>query len=264
MKNKLIEIGFTEYEAKAYISLLASNPSTAYEVAKNSTIPTSKVYEVLAKLSEKEVITVVEENKKRKYIPKNPDEMIDNYKSKMDNTLGELRNRLKDISKDKDLSFIWNIVDYDYLIDTANRIITETEKEVLISIWPEELEKIKDTLIKIKENNIKVAIVNFGKTENNLGQTFQHPIRDTIYSEKGGRGIVVVVDSKEALFGMIDNDGNAQGANSMNDGFVAMAEDYIKHDIYIMKIVKRFEDLLIEKFGENYFLLRDVFNDNEL
>ncbi|MEN8906573.1 MAG: helix-turn-helix domain-containing protein [Clostridiales bacterium] len=263
MKNKLLKIGFTEYEAKAYISLLAQNPATAYEIAKNSSIPTSKIYEVLAKLVDKEIIMVIEKDKKKKYVPKNPDEMIESYKSKMENTLEELKVNLNNISVNNDLSYIWNIIDYDYLIDTANRIITDSKKELLISVWPEELILIKDCLHKARENNVKIAIVNFSDTDDDLGQVYKHPIRDTIYSEKGGRGFVIISDSKEVLFGMVDDQNNVQGANSLNSGFIAMAEDYIKHDIYIMKIIKRFEKNLIERFGENYYLLRDVFNDND-
>ena len=32
--NKLKQVGFSEYEAKAYIALLKENPLTAYEIAK--------------------------------------------------------------------------------------------------------------------------------------------------------------------------------------------------------------------------------------
>jgi len=39
--TKLSELGFSEYESKAYLALLHSNPSTAYEIAKESGIPTS-------------------------------------------------------------------------------------------------------------------------------------------------------------------------------------------------------------------------------
>ena len=59
-------------------------------------------------------------------------------------------------------------------------------------------------------------------------------------------------------------DGYVQGANSMNEAFVVIAEDYIKHDIYIMKIVKRFNKLLVKTYGENYHMLRDVFSDKAI
>ncbi|MBW2364395.1 MAG: hypothetical protein JRF25_04815 [Deltaproteobacteria bacterium] len=95
------------------------------------------------------------------------------------------------------------------------------------------------------------------------GQIFKHPIEDTIYNEKGGRGFVIIADSKEALMATVFEENRVEGAWSVNKGFVTLAEDYVKHDIYIMKIVRRFDRQLIERFGENYVKLRDIFNDEE-
>jgi hypothetical protein len=44
---------------------------------------------------------------------------------------------------------------------------------------------------------------------------------------------------------------------------VTLAEDYVKHDIYIMKIVERFDPELQRRFGPGYEKLRDVWNDEE-
>ncbi|HEX3043698.1 MAG TPA: helix-turn-helix domain-containing protein [Bacillota bacterium] len=264
MKNDLIELGFTDYEAKAYIALLQKNPATAYEIAKNAAIPTSKIYEVLIKLAEKGVISEFEENTKRKYIPMDPEEMLDSYRSKIDNTLNRLKTGLKNINQENELAYIWNIMDYEYLIDKAKRMIDEAEKTLLISIWPEEYGLLQANLGKATKLGVKTAVIHFGQISSLWGQCFPHPIEDTIYAEKGGRGLVIVADSQEVLFGKIGQSNEVQGANSMNEGFVAIAEDYIKHDIYIMKIVRRFDQLLIERFGPNYQLLRDVYNDQEV
>ena len=66
-----------------------------------------------------------------------------------------------------------------------------------------------------------------------------------------------------ALMATIQNEQRCQGARSRSKGFITLAEDYIKHDIYIMKIVKRFDPELINTFGQNYKLLRDIFSDKD-
>ncbi len=61
-------------------------------------------------------------------------------------------------------------------------------------------------------------------------------------------------------------DGEAErvsGAWSRSEGFVLLAEDYIKHDVYIMKIVARFDRPLVKRFGRGYWRLRDIFSDTE-
>ena len=44
---------------------------------------------------------------------------------------------------------------------------------------------------------------------------------------------------------------------------VTFAEEYIKHDIYMMKIAKRFDTLLKQNFGIAYDKLLDVFADDD-
>ena len=66
--KKLMRIGFSDYEARAYISLLKMNPATAYEVAKLSGIPSSKIYEVLSKLLERGIALELIESGKKRYI----------------------------------------------------------------------------------------------------------------------------------------------------------------------------------------------------
>ena len=50
MLQKLAQIGFTEYEAKVYLALLALNPATGYQLSKESGVPRSMVYEALKRL----------------------------------------------------------------------------------------------------------------------------------------------------------------------------------------------------------------------
>ncbi|HOV12825.1 MAG TPA: helix-turn-helix domain-containing protein [Spirochaetota bacterium] len=258
--NKLLSLGFSENEAKSYISLLEEHPATAYEIAKRSSIPTSKIYEVISKLLEKEIIIEIKQNQKTKYIPKEPEEFVDNYKSKMDGLFSSLKDDLKNLKKENDISFIVNINDYHYFMQKAKELLETSKKSLLISTWKDELDILKEVLLKLNEE-VKISIVHFGKTDFEFNHIFLHPIEDTIYSEKGGRGLVIIKDSSEVLVGTITNEKKVEGAFSSNKGFVTIAEDYIKHDIYIMKIVKRFDSLLIEKFGENYKELRDIFND---
>ena len=57
--SRLIKIGFSEYEAKAYTGLLKTNPVSAYELSKISGIPSSKIYQVIAKLIERGVVQLL-------------------------------------------------------------------------------------------------------------------------------------------------------------------------------------------------------------
>jgi sugar-specific transcriptional regulator TrmB len=261
--NRLMEVGFSEYEGKAYVALLGAHPATAYEIARESGIPTSKVYEVLARLREKGVVMASGDDQKKRYVPLDPDEFIEGRRSGLEATLAKLKKGLAAAKNRREVSYIWNIHEQGQLMDKAARMIEGATESVLLSVWREEMGELASMLEMCVTRGIRVAVVHFGRVDKSAGCVFQHPIEDTIYNEKGGRGLTVVADGKAALMGTVFGDGSAEGAWSENRGFVTLAEDYIKHDIYIMKIVNRFDTALIKKFGKGYGLLRDIFSDRE-
>lgn len=263
--QELSALGFTEYEAKAYTALLRANaPLTAYEIAKASGIPTSKIYEITGKLSERGVFYPLETGGTKKYEASDPSEMIAEHRLKMEASLTRVSKGLSSLRHDTNRTTIFNLSEYDVLIDKAIRMICGAKEEILVSAWGEEFSILLPHLKKAKKNKIKIAVVHFGETEESAGHIFIHPIADTLYSEKGGRGLALVCDGSEALIGTINANGSVDGGISANTGFVTLTEDYIKHDVYIMKIVNRFNTELVNRFGENYALLRDIFTDKEV
>jgi sugar-specific transcriptional regulator TrmB len=256
-----METGLSEYEARAYIGLLGKHPATAYEVARASGIPTSKIYEVMARLEEKGIISTLGEDKGRRYIPVEPKEFVESRRRMMQSTLEVLEEGLADFAETTDVSYIWNIREYNHLMEKAERIIVQARKSLLLSLYGEEMRSLEAFLKEARKRDIKIAVVHFGIPETAVGRLYRHPVHDTIYAEKGGRGLVLVGDSKEALVGTIRKDGRVEGAYSANSGFVILAEDYIRHDIYIMKMVERFDKELMKTFGDRYEKLRDVYDD---
>ncbi len=263
--TKLSEIGLSEYEAKAYLALLRANPSTAYEIAKESGIPTSKIYQVIHKLTEKGICLLSEENGKTKhYVPIQPDEFLNRYKSTVGTLVDSLKKEFSGLSSRQDVSHIWNISDYNHLVDKAHRMIDSARSVLLLSLWKEELESLETALRRAEGRGVRIALVHFGLPKLEVGQVYYHPIEDTLYAEKGGRGFVVIADSQEVLIGTVSYEGKTEGAWSQNKGFVMIAEDYVKHDVYITKIIKRLDKELINCFGERYAKLRDLFRDEEV
>lgn len=259
--SKLVKLGISEYEAKVYLSLLNENPSTAYELGKASGVPTSKIYEVLKRLIEKGIISVIEDGKIRQYVPMALDEFINKYRSGMEDIIASLRTELSNLRTPMGIPYVSSIVEYEYLMDRVQRMIKNASVTILLSVCKEEFEILEDIIRNALKRDAKVAIVHFGSPGRKIGQIYPHPDKYTTYKTKG-RGIAVVVDSTEALTGTILKFNIAEGIWSMNKGFVTFVEEYIKHDIYMMKIMRRFDRNLKLEFGLRYEKLRDVFTDD--
>lgn len=259
----LKQLGLSEYEAKAYTTLLRENPLTAYEISKNSGIPSSKIYEVVKRLESRQMVQSVHRERSRMFIPTSPDEFVESFKAAMENNLHNVKAELKNFKVGTDTSYTWHIKDYDGLISKAKRMLDTSQQTILLSLWPAEIEALAKSISDAENRSVKIAIVHYGATKIKLGQLYRHPVEDTIYAQKGVRGFSLVADSKEVLMGKIKGL-ETEAIWSMNEGFVIKAEDFIRHDIYVMKIVGRFAPLLREKFGMRYEKLRDVYKDEDI
>src|SRR5258706_8314375 len=55
----LVDLGFSQYEARTYAGLIGRGPMTGYAIAKETRVPQPKVYETLGRLVERGAITQV-------------------------------------------------------------------------------------------------------------------------------------------------------------------------------------------------------------
>ena len=263
--SELVTLGFSEYEAKAYIGLIkCTEPATAYEIAKATGIPTSKIYEVLTRLEEKELASATEEQGKKKYVAMDSDEFLARLKQEQDDSISRVSREFKLLKGNTSASAIWNFRDYDSFRARTEKMIRESRNSLLISAWKQEMDFLEKPLEDAQSRGVKISIVHFGKPEIQIGMVFQHPIEDTLYQERGGRGFAMVADTREAVIATAYGESAVEGAYSLNRGFVILTEDYIKHDVYLMKIVRRMDGELIDKFGKNYHKMRDVYTDEEV
>ena len=72
----LQRLGFTEYEARAYVALVRRSPLNGYELAKASGIPRANVYGVLERLEDRRAVVRVDESGGTRYAPVPPAELL--------------------------------------------------------------------------------------------------------------------------------------------------------------------------------------------
>ncbi len=263
--EKFAELGYSEYEGRVYLAILEKSPVTAYEASKRAGVPSSKIYQVISRLIEKGMVHPLEDEGKTKYLALPPGEFIESRREAMGSIFDGLKQDFESLGKPRETSFIWNMNNREEFTLRARRLVGEAKKSLLISLWNNELELLHEDLEDAGQRGISTATVLFGEDgASPLQPLFHHPIENTLFAERGGRGFTLVTDSREAMAGTFYADGRVEGAWSRNRGFVTLAEDYIKHDIYIMKIVRRYGEELSRRFGDDFVLLRDVFSDREI
>ena len=267
----LQQLGFTAYESKAYLGLLACQPASAYEIAKTSTVPSSKIYETLNKLVAKGVVQPTRSisspgssqsssKSGQHYVALNPEDFSQQIQETTLSQTRELLPLLKSVDDSPAGDFIWPLSTQGQVVAKANEMIHQTHSSILISCWPQELSWLEDQLTEAEQNGLKVALVHFGPPAKFIGATYHHPVEKTLYEEKGGRGLTLVTDSSSVLIANFRQNGAIDAAWSKNNAFVTVAEDYIKHDVYITKVTRFLNPEMLARFGPDYEKLRDIFD----
>src|SRR5579871_2619833 len=97
-ESLLQQLGFGEYEARAYVALLQHSPLSGYELAKQSGIPRPNIYAVLQKLEERNAVIRLDGPGGTHYAPVMPDELTRQLSSRFDSVVGEARRCLSEVA----------------------------------------------------------------------------------------------------------------------------------------------------------------------
>jgi sugar-specific transcriptional regulator TrmB len=236
-------INFTQYEAKAYLSLLQHDQVSGYELAKNSGIPASKIYQVLNKLLQREIIVALDTDPV-KYAPIPPDQVISKYRNDYLHNIDSLKSGLDEIYNQHQHTdnYIWNISGRQAILNRVNEFISAAQNSIHLSVWDEEVTEIRHTLKDAAERDVRLHVVHYGQIKLGYGEEYRHGREHQIRQERGARRIALEVDEQKVILGHFIDDGSSNAAWTTNKGLVLLAKDYIIHDIYTIRIA--------EKFGE--------------
>ncbi|MBT5702368.1 MAG: helix-turn-helix domain-containing protein [Pseudomonadales bacterium] len=259
--EQLKSLGFTTNEAKSYLALLQCQPATAYEIAKTAGLPTSKIYETVARLVSRAVLLASEdETGTQQYYALNPSDLMQSIRNNIIKDTEQLLPELQKVPTNIQSNLIWPLLNSNQVERRTLEIINQATTSILVSLWPEELDWCEESLVDAEARGVNIALVHFGEPSTKIGATYHHPVQETLYAEKGGRGLTVVVDGAQVVIANFQSNGEIDGAWSKNKSFVTVAEDYVKHDVYITKVTRFLGPEVVKRFGENYDRLRDVFN----
>ena len=247
----LQNLGFSQYEAKVYLALLQQPAVTGYELAKNSGVPASKIYGTLNKLIAREVVQAIDSEPK-KYIPIPPEEILSRMRGEFLETIDFLSEKLEQIYSHSEVldEHIWNLSGRNSILRKVIDFISEACKQILLSIWDEELDEITTYLQKAHKRDVKISIVHFGERHLGIGNEYRHGREHQIRVERGGRRIVLVVDDQKMILGHFGENGRSNAAWTTNKGMVLLAKDYIIHDIYSILMMQKFGPQALEIFNK--------------
>lgn len=253
-------MGFTEYEAKVYLALLASHPLTGYAVARRSGVPRSKVYEVLDGLIARGAV-LVSHGEPATYGPLPPSDLVALTRQRSEAALVAVGAALGRFAAERsDDGVIWDISGRDTILARVREVVGRAERRVLLQLWAEDAADIREALVSAGERGVRVVVVAYGDPGLPLASVHLHePGPEEITREYGGRWVIVSADDAEIVAGAVWPESRSRAAWSRHPALVMPITEQIKHDLYLAEILRTHRGPLEATFGPSLVDLRAAF-----
>lgn len=248
--NQMKQLGFSEYESKAYLNLLEEYPLNGYALSKKSGIPRSRIYEVLKNLIEKQLVFEQEDEKNKLYYPVDPDIFIKKVRAHYDglfSNISEFTGKIYKEKKQDDRLVV--IKGRENIIGFLNLLIRGAEKRIAISIWENEIKELQSELTKSIERGVVLRGIYFGR-KTPFDTLVPHRRLDRYIAEKKERYISIVVDGTHTISGVVSRGEDSKVTWTRDEGFIEITEDYIAHDLAVNQYSASLTGEAYEKFEE--------------
>ncbi len=239
LQSQLQKLGFSEYEAKAYIALLGKSPVSGYELAKQSGVPRSMIYEVAGKLTARGAAMSLHSGSVTRYAPVPPEDFLDQLQQEQEDLFGRLRENLSSLAAAPlpDLDYVWNIEGNENILARASEMIDQAQKQIYLALLPVTFPALETALIRAVERGVRTVI--YTTDEINLPGSeiaVAHVSEETL-GQASGLGLILVIDGQEVLIGERLDGAQARASWTGSSLLVFIAEHHLRTDLYLPEIL---------------------------
>jgi sugar-specific transcriptional regulator TrmB len=233
----LRRLGFSEYEAKAYVALLQQHPASGARVAKVSGIPRPNVYAVLQKLEEAGAALRVETGDGIEYSPVRPAELIERLSSEFEEVVHAARQVLDDIGSPVEDDYVRNLRGEPLLLQHAREIVNSAATEVLLAVSLPEAQALVEVTGQAEARGVAFTTLCLQacpqECGNCRGTIYRYPLNQ---AEDNSRWLTVIRDSNEIFVGAISRE-EVTGIRTKQRRLVEMTSWYIRHSIAVAQLL---------------------------
>ena len=222
----------------------------------SSKVPCAKIYETLDKLVDKG-LAYRSPGTPVRYQALPLKNLLESKKDEFDSNIEFLLEQKDLINKQESAELLWYMSGHDRLLDKAIELISSATEEILISLWPEEAEILKAHLEKAAEKGVKIISIQFDGSYTDIGNVYKHFMTDQIYKRHGSE-MFLLIDYSKGMFMFLEEPSGWKGFHTGSAGICRIIENYLKHDIYINRILQEHSDYIFKNYGPGIEKLLDI------
>jgi predicted transcriptional regulator len=237
----LQRLGFSEYEARAYIALLQRHPVNGYGIAKLSGIPRANVYGVLQKLEDRGAVIRVEIEDGTGYVPVPPDTLIQRLSDEFVGTLESARALLDTVENPVEADYVENIHGQRQLVQHAEDLVRHAHDELLVAIWQPEAQLLSRAIAEAEMRGVELTTLCFQACLYECGGCRGQVYRYGMTEIHDSRSLIIVADSAEMLCGTVHAQ-QTTASRTRQQQLIEMTSWYVRHSVAVAALVSDLGD----------------------
>jgi len=228
--SALQNLGFSDYEARAYVSLVRAGSLNGYETAKDSGIPRANVYAVLERLVERGAARRLKTRGGARYAALPPDQLLQRLEKEQLRNLGAAREALQGLSRSGEDTPVFNLQDQDELHEQARALIDSSQQSLLVAIQPPEAALLAPVLRNARERGVTITTLCMQACATECGSCQGEIHRYCLTPGQHIRWLLLVADNRQLVAAEF-RAGDTRALFTEQPLVVALAAAYIRQSL---------------------------------
>jgi sugar-specific transcriptional regulator TrmB len=243
----LQSLGFTEYEARAYLALLRADSLNGYEVAKVSAIPRANIYPVLERLVARGAARRLETAEATRYSATPAKTLLARLEADHRNVLSTAREALSHIGKKPTEARVFNLRNRDELLTEANTLLRAARKDLLVAIQFQEASALAPALAEARARGVAITTLCMEACASTCEGCVGDIHRYRLAPDKGARWLLLVADGRQLIAAEMRSD-TTRAIATEQQLIVELATAYVRQSLALAMVAgalgERFNGLL--------------------
>ncbi|HEY3369061.1 MAG TPA: helix-turn-helix domain-containing protein [Symbiobacteriaceae bacterium] len=230
--QRLIELGLSDNEARAYAVLLLEGAMTGYEVARRSSIARGNVYACLARLVDKQAVVRTSEDQ---FAPVPLEQFARVREESIRSAAAAALAETERLQHNGGQAQVLTVIGTEAILERARTILQAARSAVFIASFPEELAALAPDLGAARERGLPIEALSFGVPPAAWAEAACHAAADDIRTAQGGR-LFMLSAAPEGLVAVLDSSATCAGIWSWNRYLASAVGLYVAHERFLIRL----------------------------
>jgi HTH-type transcriptional regulator, sugar sensing transcriptional regulator len=254
--TQLTALGFSEYEARAYVGLLGGEPMSSAALARRTRIPLAEIDETLRLLEDREAVLRAGGDPVT-FVAAPAERLVATLSEQGLNRVTETEWSFGEASSGQPshhAHVLPALAGWHEVATWAEEALARAERHVYLSTDADHLFRFASIIDHAQDRGVRFDILCFGKSLLSLrnGRLLQHEITNGIVDRHDQAShLALVVDNHDVLWALAPDGGQWEAAVAIDPLFVALVKGYIRQNLHVQQMYDDFPDELASRYDHS-------------